>query len=177
MNGFDQAPVTIRPMRSGDVQALAGWERHADPAYRSYDVGPLSAEQAEELWRALSGSPSRLPYVAAIGERVVGHLLLREIDREAGTAEVGIMLDPGMIGQGLGRRILRQFAGYCAGCGLRRLALEVAASNERAQRAYRAAGFVTCGERWGPPAPGFPPVRILRMETELPSESFFQSEL
>ncbi|HTJ24540.1 MAG TPA: GNAT family N-acetyltransferase [Candidatus Limnocylindria bacterium] len=177
MNGFDQAPVTIRPMHSQDVQALAGWERHADPAFRSYDVGPLSADQAERLWQALSSPPGRRPYVAALGERVVGHLLLREVDPESGTAELGIMLDPSVIGRGLGRRILRQFAGYCAGCGLRRLTLEVVATNERAQRAYRAAGFVTCGERWGEPAPGQPPVRILRMETELRPETFLQSEL
>jgi RimJ/RimL family protein N-acetyltransferase len=137
MNGFDQAPVTIRPMLPEDLQALAGWERHADPAFRSYDVGPLSAEQSAEVWRALSDPPCRRPYVASLGERVVGHLLLR--DRGAGSAELGIMLDPGVIGRGLGRRILRQFAGYCEGRGLRRLTLEVAATNERAQRAYRAA--------------------------------------
>jgi hypothetical protein len=67
MNGFDQAPVTIRPMLPEDLQALAGWERHADPAFRSYDVGPLSAEQSAEVWRALSDPPCRRPYVASLG--------------------------------------------------------------------------------------------------------------
>jgi diamine N-acetyltransferase len=177
MNGFDQAHVIIRPMLPADLQALAEWERHADPAFRAYDIGPLSAEQAAELWRALSDPPQRRPYVACLGERIVGHLLLRGIDPGAGGAELGIMLDPGVIGRGLGRRILRQFAGYCKDCGLRRLTLEVAATNERALRAYRAAGFVTSGERWGQPAPGLPPTRILRMETELRPEPFPQSTL
>ena len=156
--------------------ALAGWERHPDPAFRNYDVGPLTPRQAAELWRAICEPGGRQrPFVATLGERVIGHVALREIDHVAGTAEVGIMLDPGVIGRGLGRRILRQFAGDCAQSGLRRLTLEVLASNERALRAYKAAGFVACGERWGPPVPGAPPDRIIKMETDLRPSSFRES--
>jgi RimJ/RimL family protein N-acetyltransferase len=116
-------------------------------------------------------------YVATLGERLVGHLRLRTSADDPAAAELGIMLDPGVIGRGLGRRILRQFAGYCVQYGLRRLTLEVVATNERAVRAYRAAGFVVCGERRGEPAPGHAPVPILRMETELRPETFHESEL
>jgi RimJ/RimL family protein N-acetyltransferase len=176
MNGFDQACVSIRPMRSEDVAALAAWERHRDPAFRTYDIGPLTPRQAAELWRAFSDPPDRRrPFVATLGGRIVGHVALREIDHVAGTAELGIMLDPGVIGRGLGRRILRQFAGDCAQSGLRRLTLEVLATNERALRAYQAAGFVASGERWGPPAPGAPPVRIIQMETDLRPQPFRES--
>jgi RimJ/RimL family protein N-acetyltransferase len=176
MNGFDQACVSIRPMRSEDVAALARWERHPDPAFRNYDIGPLTPKAAAELWRSFSDPEGRRrPFVVTLGERIVGHVVLRDIDHVAGTAEVGIMLDPGVIGRGLGRRILRQFAGDCAQSGLRRLTLEVLASNERALRAYKAAGFVTFGERFGPPSPGAPPARIIQMETELPPQPFRKS--
>lgn len=176
MNGFDQACVSIRPMRAEDVAALAAWERHPDPAFRTYDVGPLTPKQAAELWRVFSDPPDRRrPFVATLDGRIVGHVALREIDHVAGTAELGIMLDPGVIGRGLGRRILRQFVRDCAQSGLRRLTLEVLATNERAFRAYQAAGFVASGERCGPPAPGAPPVRIIKMETDLPPQPFRES--
>jgi RimJ/RimL family protein N-acetyltransferase len=177
MNGFDAAPVTIRPMRREDVEALAGWERHADPRFAQYDVGPLTPEEGERLWRALSEPPARRrPFVAMIGERVVGQILLRPDPADAATAELGIMVDPALIGQGLGRRILRIFAGYCAENRFKKLTLEVDADNERAIRAYRAAGFVARGERTAPPDAGAAPVRILRMETELPSKPFTERE-
>lgn len=173
MNGFDAVPVAIRPMRRDDVDALAGWERHADPRFRLYDVGPLTRDEADALWRALSEPPDRRrPFVAVLGEQVVGQLVLRHIDAAAGSAELGIMIDPALLGRGLGRRILRIFAGYCAEKGFRKLSLEVAADNERAIRAYRAAGFVARGERIAPPFSGAAPVRILHMETELPSHPF-----
>ncbi len=173
MNAFDAAPVAIRPMRREDVDALAAWDRHADPRFRVYDVGPLTPQEADSLWRALS-QPKRVrrPFVAELDGRVVAQLVLREIDTASGSAELGIMVDPALIGRGLGRRILRTFAGYCRATGFRRLTLEVAADNERALRAYRAAGFVARGERVGAPYPGAPPTRIIRMETELPPEAF-----
>lgn len=163
-------------MRVEDLAALAAWERHRDPAFRIYDIGPLTEQRADDLWRAFSDPPDRRrPFVVTLGERIIGHVSLREIDHVAGTAELGIMLDPGVIGRGLGRRILRQFAGDCAESGFRRLTLEVLASNERAQRAYQAAGFVASGERWGSPVPGTPPVRIIRMVTDLLPEPFRES--
>ena len=177
MNAFDEVPVAIRPMVREDVEALSRWARHTDPRYRAYDVGPLSREEGDALWHALSEPAGvREPYVAVSGGEVVAQLVLRDIRRDAGTAELGIMIDPARIGQGLGRRILRAFAGYCAENGYRRLTLEVAADNERAIRAYQAAGFVTRGERRGAASPGAGSTRILRMETELSAPAFTDSE-
>ena len=178
MNGFDELPVAIRPMVRDDVDALAAWERHADPRYRMYDVGPLSAQEGDALWRALSEPAGvRQPFVAVVEGRVVAQLVLRDIRPDEGSAELGIMVDPGRIGRGLGRRILRAFAGYCAENGYRRLTLEVAADNQRAVRAYQAAGFVTRGERRGAAYPGAGTARILRMETELPPGAFTDSDI
>ena len=176
MNAFDEGPVGIRPMVRADVDALAGWERHSDPRYRMYDVGPLGAGEGDSLWRALSEPAGvREPFVAEIGGRVVAQLVLRDIRKDDRSAELGIMVDPALIGRGLGRRILRAFAGYCAENGYRRLTLEVAADNERAIRAYQAAGFVTRGERRGPAYPGATTGRILRMETDLAAPPFTDS--
>jgi RimJ/RimL family protein N-acetyltransferase len=177
MNAFDTAPVAIRPMLRSDVDALGGWKRHSDPRFRRYDVGPLTLEQGDALWRALSEPPGfRRPFVATLGGRVVGQLVLREIDVVGGSAELGIMVDPALIGRGLGKRILRTFRGYCAATGFKKLTLEVAAENERAVRAYVASGFVTRGERIAPPHPGAAPTRIIRMETELLSQAFTESQ-
>jgi RimJ/RimL family protein N-acetyltransferase len=176
MNGFEEARVAIRPMRREDVDALAAWGRHDDPRFRAYDVGPLTPGQADALWRALSTpAKRRRPYVAILGDRIVGQIVLRPL-HGGGTAELGIMVDPALIGRGLGRRILRVFAGYCATKGLQRLTLEVMADNERAIRAYRAAGFVACDERTAAPYAGAPVARIIRMETDLLARALTESQ-
>ena len=67
---------------------------------------------------------------------------------------MGIALHPAYVGRGLGPRILRAFAEVLAGEGIQRLRLEVAGFNHRAIGAYRGAGFVETGDRWGEAEPG-----------------------
>jgi RimJ/RimL family protein N-acetyltransferase len=142
-------------MRREDVDALAAWGRHDEPLFRHYNVPALSALAADELWAYLAGSPAeRRPYAGVEGERVVASLILRQMDHAAGSAELGIILDPACMGRGLGRRILESFAAVLAGEGFRRLRLEVAGYNERAIAAYRAAGFTVLDEYWAEPEPG-----------------------
>lgn len=142
-------------MRREDVDALAAWGRHDEPLFRHYNLPTLSALGADELWAFFSGSPEKhRPYVGLAGERVVASMILSRIDPAAGSAELGIILDPACMGRGLGRRILVAFAAVLAGEGFRRLHLEVAGYNERAIAAYRAAGFTVLDEYWDELEPG-----------------------
>ena len=142
-------------MRRADLDAFAGWGRHTDPLSRHYDPRVLAPAEADELWRFLAGAPHlRRPYVAQHEGRVVASLLVRDIDPSAASGEIGIVLDPSLVGRGLGRRILSEFATVLASEGFRHVTLEVVAFNRRAIAAYRAAGFVETGERWGAPEPG-----------------------
>jgi RimJ/RimL family protein N-acetyltransferase len=184
-------------MRRSDVDAFAAWARHDDPLFRHYNVPDLSAADADDLWRMLAADPdARRPYAGLARGRVVATLMLRNIDPAAGSGELGIMLDPACLGQGMGRRILVAFVEVLATDGFRRVHLEVAGYNERAIAAYRAAGFTASDEYWAEPEPGLdvaslldgpaaetmrPNVRrdpdgafrtrIVRMERRLPTQS------
>jgi RimJ/RimL family protein N-acetyltransferase len=149
------AIVAIRPMRREDVDAFAGWSRHDDPLFRHYNVPAMTPGDADDLWRMLTADPAvRRPYAGLAGERVVATLMLRNIDPETAGGELGIMLDPACLGQGMGRRILAAFVAVLEADGFRRVYLEVAGYNERAIAAYRAAGFTTSDEYWVEPEPG-----------------------
>jgi len=142
-------------MRREDVDAFAGWARHADALFRHYNLPPLSPADADELWAVLSGTPEvRRPYAGLAGDRVVATLIVRNVDPVTASGELGIMLDPAYLGQGLGRRILGAFVAVLANEGFRRLHLEVAGYNMRAIAAYRASGFAVCDEYWADPEPG-----------------------
>jgi RimJ/RimL family protein N-acetyltransferase len=155
MNDDARAIVAVRPMQRGDVDAFAGWGRSTDPLDAPYELPPLDRAAADSLWRFLSTRPAeRRPYAGLVDGRFAAHLLVRP-SPDAAAADLGITLDPALRGRGFGTRIVRALAEELrAHAGVRRLTLDVAAYNVRAQRAYRAAGFLPRSERFGPPDPG-----------------------
>jgi RimJ/RimL family protein N-acetyltransferase len=142
-------------MRREDVDAFATWARHTDPLFGHYNLPSLSPADAEQLWVFLSGAPElRRPYAGLLDGRVVATLIVRDVDPATASGELGIMLDPAFVGQGLGRRILGAFVEVLGGEGFRRLHLEVAGYNGRAIAAYLASGFAVSDEYWADPEPG-----------------------
>ena len=152
---FEQANVAVRPLQREDIDAFGSWGTYEDPLLRHYTPRPISPAEGDALFRELTGTPQRnRAYAGLCAGTFVATLLLRDVDAVAGSAEVGIVLHPQYLGQGLGPRILRAFAAVLASEGLRQLRLDVAAFNRRAIAAYRSIGFVPAGERWGEPEPG-----------------------
>jgi RimJ/RimL family protein N-acetyltransferase len=97
----------------------------------------------------MTGSAQNLMLAAEARGEFVAHIIVRDVDREAGTGDLGIALDPARIGRGLGRRVLRELFGYLREHeGLTTLTLDVAGYNRRALRAYRAAGFAEVTRRF-----------------------------
>lgn len=158
-------------MRREDLAGFATWGRHTEPRFRLYDVGALSEPEVDALWRILSGSPGSRPYAGLVDGRFAAQLMLRAIDETTRSGEIGIALDPRLIGHGLGRRILWAFLRYLVlEERFEYFGLEVAADNERAIAAYRSAGFAACGERWG--SDGVVDGPIIRMEMIARPETF-----
>jgi RimJ/RimL family protein N-acetyltransferase len=155
MNDAARPIVAVRPMQRGDVDAFAGWGRSADPLDAPYEIPALDRAAADSLWRFLSTRPAqRRPYAGLVDGRFAAQLIVRTT-LDPAAADIGITLDPALRGRGLGTRILLALADDLRSrAGLDRLTLDVAAYNVRAQRAYRAAGFLPMGERYGPPDPG-----------------------
>ncbi len=121
---------------------MTAWSGHDDPRLAAYDVPPLTPAERDAAWERMHEDPT-IRHVAGLVDGVVrAHVVLRR--RALATASLGIAMDGAFTGRGYGRRILRDLRGYCRTLeALERLTLEVDAWNERAIRAYRAAGFVT----------------------------------
>jgi len=155
MNDAARPIVAVRPMQRGDVDAFATWGRSDDPLDAPYELPPLDRAAADSLWRFLSTRPAqRRPYAGLVDGRFAAQIIVR-LGAEPAAADIGITLDPALRGRGLGTRILLALGEELrTRAEIRRLTLDVAAYNLRAQRAYRSAGFLPRGERYGPPDPG-----------------------
>ena len=152
---MEQANVAIRALRRDDLDAFGSWGRYDDPIFGHYNPRALARYEGDALWRELSATPEvRRGYAGLVDGRFVAALIVRDLDPAAGSGEVGIALHPAFTGRGFGPRILRTLAALLALEGIRRLRLEVAGFNRRAIGAYREAGFVETGDRWGEAEPG-----------------------
>jgi RimJ/RimL family protein N-acetyltransferase len=136
--------VSIRPIRLEDVESF---RECVDIVAREKIY--IAVSEAPPLVPMRNYVPTRsrkeiLWLVACDGERVVGWCDIRPSRehalRHCGSVALGLLLE--YRGKGLGRRLLDQCVDVAANHrGLSRIELEVRVDNERAARAYRAAGF------------------------------------
>lgn len=124
------------------------WARHREPLFEAYNVPPMDEQRRRGFFERFAEGDT----ISLAGEaqgRLVAHIVLRQGGQAAGTADLGVSMDPAWMGRGIGTELLRltlRAAG--ARYGLRWVELDVASYNERALRAYVKAGFSETGRRW-----------------------------
>lgn len=150
--------VVLRPFRDGDVATMA--EILSDPEVRALtgSVGTTAeAHEPEPLddrlrdWYATrNDQPGRLDL--AVEERatglLVGEVVLNEVDTEALTANLRVLVGPRGRGKGIGTEAVGLVTAYgIEELGLHRITLEVFDHNPRGRRVYDKVGYVVTGQR------------------------------
>ena len=150
--------VTLRPVTGDDAARMARVLSDPDVRRLTGSVGTTAeAETVQPLDDALvhwyatrSDQPDRLDLAVvdiATGV-VVGEVVLNAYDDDGPTANLRCLLGPDGRDRGLGTEAVRLVCAYALHVvGLRRLTLEVFASNPRARRVYEKVGFVRTGGR------------------------------
>ena len=108
---------------------------------------PVTLAMVTDTFDDIVKDSQAFTFAVDIDETFVGTCGLSNLNRVNGTAELGIgIFERAFLGVGHGRQVVRLLLGYGFDLqNLRRIWLEVHASNERAVRAYRAIGFVAEG--------------------------------
>ncbi len=135
--------LTVRPLTAGDARRIAGWRY--DGPWRIYDPRPETG--------LLSDLPGYLAVAGADGGPLVGfccsgpEALVPGLAVEEGVLDVGVGMDPAMVGRGNGARFAAAVLDhYRTTTGARRLRAVVQSWNERSLRLTRSAGFTPAGE-------------------------------
>jgi ribosomal-protein-alanine N-acetyltransferase len=131
------ARVVVEPMRLEDVSAVHEIERLS---FRT----PWPAYAFEQ---ELNGNRLAHFVVARASDRVVGFAGIWMMVDEAHITTFSV--HPEWRRQQIGRQLLLSLVDLSISIGARRMTLEVRASNESAQRLYRAFGFEVAGQRPG----------------------------
>lgn len=141
--------VTLRPMRPDDYEQLYAWRVDLATWGDQTDEAPfpLTLEAYKQSSAEAAKSPEkRCAWAAEVDGALVGRAGMFAFDELSRNAEVGLGFGPEHRGKGYGRETLRLLLAFgFEHRNLHRIWLECAATNERAVRAYTAAGFVEEG--------------------------------
>lgn len=141
--------VMLRPPRPSDKQDRLTLGRNLDIARMfggsSRTIGPLTDAEVDEWYAAIESDPHG--WMIEHAGRCIGNARLHSLEPEARTARYAVgILQPALLGQGLGREVTALVLAYAfEALNLRRVDLRVLAFNTRAIRSYEAAGFEQTG--------------------------------
>jgi L-amino acid N-acyltransferase YncA len=141
--------VTIRPSRDGDVAAIeAIYRHHVLHGVASFEEEP--PDPAEMARRRREILARRLPYLVAerdgqvLGYCYASRYRARSCYRFA--VEDSIYIDQAETGRGIGRALLAELIGQCAGQGYRQMVAVIGGSDQWPSiRLHRALGFTEAG--------------------------------
>jgi RimJ/RimL family protein N-acetyltransferase len=141
--------VVLRPLDRPDYPALTRWANDVELEVLGGGAPPRprSSASTEELWDGILAAKTGASFGIEADGVLIGHCGLFNVDDVARTAELGIGIgERPYWGRGYGRDAVAVLVRYgFRHLNLHRIWLRVHATNERAIRAYAAAGFVEEG--------------------------------
>jgi len=137
-----EAQFEIRSAQASDARAMA--ELFALVAAERDGIAtepPVDIGEREALFARSAGES-----VVAVADRQIIGMLHIEVSRH-GFGELGMLVDPGWRGRGVGSALVAAAIGWARGRELHKLCLEVFAHNTAAVALYRKCGFIEEGRR------------------------------
>jgi len=142
---------TIRCARREDAQALSDLRLQLDGETKNFDreQGEALIDRAgfEQLIQQDSESSKNLCLVAVVGDRIVGFSRCEgsPLKRLAHKVTFGVGVSKEFWGYGIGKALLQESIDWADANGIRKIALEVLETNEKAIQLYKKMGFLVEG--------------------------------
>lgn len=140
----DGAGVEVRPLTSGETQALARFDANLGAASRASFVPHAYDENTLARYVARHARGADLSLVAAAGKDIVGYAFLWEFDQLFPLLGLGVA--DAWQGRGLGGALLDLLIKEAQASGCDGLELTTLPTNLRARRLYESRGFRVTGE-------------------------------
>jgi RimJ/RimL family protein N-acetyltransferase len=142
--------VYLRPFEPSDAELYRRWRADADPMALAgwNERAPMSLALVQQRIEKLVTDPSddfvTFLICVADDDRAIGEVMLADIDRRNGSAQLGIFIGEAVEwGKGYGTDAVNAIVDFgFAEMRMERVWLNVWTENPRAQRAYEKAGFV-----------------------------------
>jgi len=137
------AKTIIRDLQRSDVDQMIDWEKHDNPLFFHYNF-PYLTNHERDLWFKIKAREfnRRCYAIEDFNHKLIGYISLRDIKVFRRVSELGIVLDPGIVGEGYGSDAISTFLDYYFNkLKMKKLILRVAKFNSRALKCYEKCGF------------------------------------
>lgn len=145
--------IKIRPFKKSDAATVASWIT-SEKEFYEWSAGklgeyPPTARTLTDLYDSIAENSRDFQMVAYDDEGVFAHILLRYPSEDNSVLRFCFIIeDPARRGQGLGKKVIKQFISYAHSfLGVSKVTLSVYEHNMSAYRAYLAAGFYETKEK------------------------------
>jgi RimJ/RimL family protein N-acetyltransferase len=137
--------ITIGPFVPEDFGPLFCWANDATAARLDFAYRPIDMMAHQQWWDSLGKDPTKVVFAIRKIDRpiIIGYVQIVNINSTHRSAEIGIRIGSETErGHGFGTEALRLAVDFCWDhLNLNRVQLVVFRHNDRAMRAYKAAGF------------------------------------
>jgi diamine N-acetyltransferase len=144
--------TVVRRTTADDIAQFDAWPDYPWP-YECFNINAQARNANEPRWWTIFDEPDRCHYSVVLphtGEVVGLHAFVRiEYDKRL-VGNMGIRIRPDLCDQGYGVETLRPLLEAVLGSGMRRVRLDVTATNARAIRCYERCGMRIVDEFWQP---------------------------
>ena len=145
-NKIDLGPVYLRPITMEDTRRIVDW-RNSDRVKKNFIYQKPFTEQGHRMWmetKVATGEVVQFILCETKGDRPVGSVYFRDIDRENNKAEYGIFIgEADAAGKGYGTLAAKGAVCYAEKTlKLHKLMLRVFADNTAAVKSYEKTGFI-----------------------------------
>lgn len=136
--------VHLRQMTVDDTERIVAW-RNKEFVRKNFIYQELFTSEGHLAWIKNQVEPGHVvQFIICLPDgRAIGSVYLRDIDKEAGTAEYGVFIgEEDALGRGYGTEAARQMLSYAfTTLALKRVFLRFLSDNISARRSYMHAGF------------------------------------
>lgn len=139
--------IIIRPLVVEDVFYMRRWGLHKNPLLSDYNFPSMSDSQIKRWYEIKTKSFFNKYFGIVLKDgRLIGYMGMKEIKFLKKESTLGIVFDPSVLNMGYGTETLKYFLkDYFTKMNMKRMYLEVAEFNNRAQRVYKKMGFEKVG--------------------------------
>lgn len=135
--------VHLRPITAADTTKIVAW-RNKEFVRKNFIYQKPFTEEGHMAWLREQVEPGRVAqFIICVEDREIGSVYLRDIDREAGTAEYGIFIgEKKAFGHGYGTAAAKLMLAYgFENLHLQKIFLRLLEDNVGARKSYEKAGF------------------------------------
>ncbi len=144
----DKSELVVRPLGSGDRDALLHFFRQVPEEDRLYLADDVTDPKVVDRWCAAVNLSNVLPLLGLVGSEVVADATLHGQTGgwQSHIGRVRVVVHPKYRGKGVGAALVKELIDVAIDVGLDKLDAEFVVEQERAMHAFQRIGFVKVAE-------------------------------